>query len=76
MDGLLQKTIAMIQKKVGYYMSVCMFFLPNFLLTIKGSLPNVPSKFVYHKFSGMVTTHRSVGGLIKNIEEGQNLKSE
>ena len=57
-------------------MSVCMFFLLNFSLTIKGNLPNLPSGFVYHKFNGVITTHISVDGLVRNIEEGQNLKFE
>ena len=57
-------------------MSVCMFFLLNFSLTIKEILPNLPSGFVYHKFNGVATTHISVDGLVRNIEEGQNLKFE
>ena len=57
-------------------MSVCMFFLLKFSLTIKGSLPNSPFGFVYHKFNGVITTHISVDGLVRNIEKEQNLKSE
>ena len=65
MDGLLQKIIPVVQNKMGYFMSVCMFFLLNF-----------SSGFAYHKFNGVITTHISVDGLVRNIEEGQNLKSE